>query len=783
MVGRLILAVTLVYSAFALLFSVDVALAERRVALVIGNANYKNTSLILPNPKNDATDVATVLRKLDFEVIEAVDVDKRAFEMALAKFARAAIDADSALFFYAGHAMQYHGRNFLMPIDAELEDEISLRYQMIPIDDVRAALDRVNGVKIMILDACRNNPLADQLAKRTAGYTRAIGATRGLARIDKTQGMVVAYATAAEEVAADGNGRNSPFTQALLKRLQEPGLEIEQMFRAIARDVYSATGGRQRPETYVSLLSEYYLNQADRLAWERVKDSTDVAELRDFIARFPSSIRSLDARYRLEMLERFARERELARQKMEREAQARREAEERARVLEAERIRREKEFEERQKARLAELERLRREREEAVQREAEERARLAEAERIRKAQEAAEQERLAEIERQRKENELAARREAEENAKLAAAERARKEREAEERRKAEEQARLAEAERLRKEREAAERREAQERARLAEAERIRKEREAAEQAKAQEQARLAEIERARQEQEAAKAAELAKIAAAERARKEQEANLRREQEAQRLAAADRTKLEKACREEDERLALLQAAGSGAREELARFANELTCERLRPVVLASLGNLPTAEPPAQPKQESAVLPSQPVALRPEEPAAPGAETPPAPEARPPVNTIELVSAAQTELRRLGCFWGRVDGVMGDKTEDALKTYLKERDLPTDNISITDDLVKDMKRQAERVCPLECDRDEVVKGGRCVAAPRPKKSAPVAHREEAPRPNARQRRERPERQERPARVASQPVVRPAPAPAVSSRPAPKVLGVGF
>jgi uncharacterized caspase-like protein len=778
MFRRLVLAVTLVCSAAVLVLSADAALAERRVALVIGNASYKNTALTLPNPKNDATDVAALLRKLDFEVVEAVNVDKRGFEMALQKFARAAIDADSALFFYAGHAMQYHGRNFLMPIDAELEDEISLRYQMVPIDDVRAALDRVNGVKIMILDACRNNPLAERMARQSTGFTRAIGATRGLARIDKTQGMVVAYATAAEEVAADGNGRNSPFTQALLKRLQEPGLEIEQMFRAIARDVWSNTGGRQRPETYVSLLSEYYLNQADRLAWDKVKDSTDVAALRDFIARFPSSIRSLDARYRLEMLERFARERELDRQKIEREAQARREAEERARVAEAERLRKEREDAEHQKARVAEMERLRKEREEAERHETEERARLAEAERQRKAREAEEKARVAVAACQRVEAE---RRENEQNAKLALAERQRKERETAERRKVEERARLAEAERLRKESEAAQRREAEERARVAEAERVRKEREQIEQAKAQEQARLAEAERVRREQQAAaraKAEELAKIADAERARKEQQANAQREQqEAQRLAAADRSKLEQVCRQEDERLALLQAAGNGAREELARFANELSCERLRPVVVASLGNLPTAGVPAQPKQESPVMPSQPVAVRPDEPAAPADSTPPAPEARPAVNTIELVTAAQTELKRLGCFSGRPDGKMGDKTHEALKTYLKERDLPTDELDVTDDLIKDMKDQGERVCPLECDRNEVAKGGRCVAAPR-KKSAPVAHREEAPRPSARQRRER---QERPARVASQPVVRQSPAP--SSRPAPKVLGVGF
>ncbi|WP_445491708.1 caspase family protein [Rhodopseudomonas sp. RCAM05734] len=214
---------------FALLTcSVVSASAERRVALVVGNAHYNNPSLVLTNPKNDAEDVGAALIAIGFEVIQAIDTNRRDLDLNMAKFARLATDADAALFFYAGHALQYQGRNYLMPIDAEVEDEVSLRYQMMLIDDVRAALDRASGVKIMILDACRNNPVVDSLRRKTSGESRAIGATRGLARTDKTQGMVVAYSTASDQVAADGKGRNSPFTDAFLKRLKEPGLEIEQ---------------------------------------------------------------------------------------------------------------------------------------------------------------------------------------------------------------------------------------------------------------------------------------------------------------------------------------------------------------------------------------------------------------------------------------------------------------------------------------------------------------------------------------------------------------------------
>src|SRR4029077_6102635 len=114
------------------------------------------------------------------------------------------------------------------------------------------------------------------------------GNMRGLARVDKTQGMVVAYSTAADDVAMDGNGRNSPYTTALIKRLQEPGLEVEIMFRRIAADVNTQTAGKQRPETYTSLLNEYYLNQTDRMAWDSVKDANNPATVRDFISRFPS---------------------------------------------------------------------------------------------------------------------------------------------------------------------------------------------------------------------------------------------------------------------------------------------------------------------------------------------------------------------------------------------------------------------------------------------------------------------------------------------------------------
>jgi uncharacterized caspase-like protein len=168
-----------------------VAPAERRVALVAGNSNYQIEKFSLANPKNDAEDFAVALRGLGFDVVTAIDATKKEFERKVADFARLAKDADAALFFYAGHAMQFQGENYLMPVDGELKDRDSIWTEMVRVDDVRRALDRVDGLKVMILDACRDNPLSDRIYRSVAGGGG--GGPRGLARIGKAQGMIVAY--------------------------------------------------------------------------------------------------------------------------------------------------------------------------------------------------------------------------------------------------------------------------------------------------------------------------------------------------------------------------------------------------------------------------------------------------------------------------------------------------------------------------------------------------------------------------------------------------------------
>jgi hypothetical protein len=287
-------------SVLVLTFWQGCAYADKRVALIIGNSAYVRANKLI-NPENDAKDLADALRKLNFEVILKTNLDKRGLDGALEEFERKIQSADTAMFFFAGHGLQYRGRNFLLPTDANLEDEVSLRYNTLAIDDVRDALSAASGVKILILDACRDNPLAKTLLSRSTANSRSFGFTRGLARLDRADGMVIAYATQADQVAQDGSGRNSPFSSALVRRLLEPNLEIATLFRRVAQDVYEQTGGRQRPELSISLLQDFYLNlQDDDLrAWRRLGPNAAKAELSAFIEKFPNSPLARDARNRL----------------------------------------------------------------------------------------------------------------------------------------------------------------------------------------------------------------------------------------------------------------------------------------------------------------------------------------------------------------------------------------------------------------------------------------------------------------------------------------------------
>ncbi|MDP3257254.1 caspase family protein, partial [Bosea sp. (in: a-proteobacteria)] len=281
------------------------AATERRVALVIGNSSYANAP-VLPNTINDARDMVAALRKVGFEVVDGVDLDKRGMDQAVTRFARLAQDADAAMFYYAGHGLQFNGENYLVPVEARVEDEIGVQYETTRLNDVVTALNFSRGVKIMVLDACRNNPFVTHLAKRQGTRSFAVGT--GLAPVARAQGMVIAYATQANDVAADGSDRNSPFTAALVREIDQPGVEVATLFRRVQKSVYDATNGRQTPELSLSLLGDFYLNRSetDSDVWGRIRTSEDPAVYHDFVRRYPTSFFTIDARTRLDLLERRA---------------------------------------------------------------------------------------------------------------------------------------------------------------------------------------------------------------------------------------------------------------------------------------------------------------------------------------------------------------------------------------------------------------------------------------------------------------------------------------------
>lgn len=229
--------------------------AEVRVALVIGNGAYQNVPR-LPNPTNDANDVAAALKRDGFDTILATDLDKDQMDEATIKFAKASRTADVAMFYYSGHALQFAGVNYLAPVDAKLTDEADLR-RMVRVDEIVSDLQQAKNLRILVLDSCRNDPLADEL-KRSIGKTRALPLQRGLAKMDAPQGMIVAYSTQAGTEADDGAGRNSPYTASFLKEIEDKE-EIGTIFRRISKDVYEATNHRQLPELSLSLIGEFYL--------------------------------------------------------------------------------------------------------------------------------------------------------------------------------------------------------------------------------------------------------------------------------------------------------------------------------------------------------------------------------------------------------------------------------------------------------------------------------------------------------------------------------------------
>jgi uncharacterized caspase-like protein len=258
------------------------AAAEKRVALVIGNSAYQHTAP-LKNPSNDASDMAAELRQLNFDVIDGTDLSKDEMEKLIRAFAAKLTGADVGLFFYAGHGLQVDGRNFLAPVDAKLKSDTDLDFEAVELNLVLKQLERNSRVAIVFLDACRDNPLATVLAQTS----RSLEVGRGLARIDRAVGMMIAFSTQPGNVALDGQGRNSPFTGALLRHIATEGSSINDVMIDVRNDVLKATDGKQVPWENSSLTGQFFFKPAapPTVADKSAETAAQIAALHQEIER------------------------------------------------------------------------------------------------------------------------------------------------------------------------------------------------------------------------------------------------------------------------------------------------------------------------------------------------------------------------------------------------------------------------------------------------------------------------------------------------------------------
>ena len=220
---------------------------EARTALVIGNSAYKTSPL--KNPTNDATDIASALRDSGFDVILKTDVNLRGMKNAIKAFGRKLKKGGVGMFYYAGHGVQVNGRNYLIPIEAEINTESEVEYEAVDAGRVLGQMeDAGNDLNIVILDACRNNPFARSFRS----------AEQGLAQMDAPAGSIIAYATAPGAVAADGKGRNGLYTKYLLKYIKQQGLKVEEIFKLVRVAVVTDTSKKQVPWESSSLIGNFY---------------------------------------------------------------------------------------------------------------------------------------------------------------------------------------------------------------------------------------------------------------------------------------------------------------------------------------------------------------------------------------------------------------------------------------------------------------------------------------------------------------------------------------------
>ncbi len=278
--ARIFLAVFLIAGA------AHAALAEKRVALVIGNGAYTNAPP-LTNPKNDAEDMAAALKALGFTVILGINLDKRDTDRKIRQFASELAGADAAVFHYSGHGLQVAGINYLVPVDAELATADALDFEAVRLDLVQRTMEREAKTNILLLDACRNNPLSRNLARALGTRSADIG--QGFAATEAGLGTLIAFSTQPGNVALDGKGRNSPFSGPLAKAILSPGKDLFAILIDVRKEVLAVTGGKQVTWDHSALSAPFFF-QPQESTPAKAQSPDEVSALKERLARLEAEL-------------------------------------------------------------------------------------------------------------------------------------------------------------------------------------------------------------------------------------------------------------------------------------------------------------------------------------------------------------------------------------------------------------------------------------------------------------------------------------------------------------
>ncbi|MEO1492610.1 MAG: caspase family protein [Pseudomonadota bacterium] len=303
------------------------AAATKRVALVIGNAEYAQVGS-LDNPAKDARAMGAVLRDVGFDVVQGIDLDRSGMQDALKVFSEKLNSAEVALFYYAGHGIQVDGENYLIPVDAQIENETDLAFATVPLGLIEEEMSEVPRVKLIMLDACRDNPFKTDLMRNLTA-SRSITVSDGLAPVslaDDVGGTFIAFATDPGAYASDGIGMDhAPFTQALLDNMSRPGMEIHEMMIDVRAQVWVQTEQAQRPWSNSSLTGKFYFSDPvrtekapatttpkrdealvsvgradlDLAFWQSISESGSEAEYQAYLNQFPDGVFAEIARARI----------------------------------------------------------------------------------------------------------------------------------------------------------------------------------------------------------------------------------------------------------------------------------------------------------------------------------------------------------------------------------------------------------------------------------------------------------------------------------------------------